>query len=168
MFTTTKTRQRRQPESFRCLLECGKDTYAVTPLRDVHPEVAKVAYRLRKRTGARDVYDVRLTTEGWAECDCRGHQAHGHCKHVKMLVSLGLLPTTASKPVVEPVEPPVEKPVVRPAAQQFRSLGDMARNAPEMYEREFGCPDGDWQGYPSDEPFTEADQQAMAAYFGQD
>ena len=68
-----------------------KDAYTVLPLTSAHPDVAEKAYRLIKRTGQGEVYDVRLTRYG-AECDCPGFQHWGHCKHVAMLVAFGCLP----------------------------------------------------------------------------
>jgi hypothetical protein len=79
---------------FQCQFLFHQDVYLVKPVRDVHPEIAVRAYQFAKQTGARDVYHVRLTPEGHAECDCRGHQRWNHCKHVSMLVALGCLPVS--------------------------------------------------------------------------
>jgi hypothetical protein len=57
------------------------DSYAVSRL-PAHPEVARSVFRFRKLTGDQAVYDVRFSPEGWAACDCKGHEHHGHCKHV--------------------------------------------------------------------------------------
>lgn len=81
-----------------------KDAYTVLPLKGAHPDVAAKAYRLIKRTGGREVYDVRLAPYG-AECDCPGFLQWGHCKHVAMLVAFGCLP-----------EQPEVKKRVRPRA----------------------------------------------------
>ena len=96
MLTTTKTRRARktEPRVFRCEFHFAGDRYLVKPLAGIHPEVAVKAYQLAKQTGDRDVYHIRLTPEGYAECDCKGHQRHGHCKHVSMLTALGCLPAT--------------------------------------------------------------------------
>jgi hypothetical protein len=66
--------------------------YAVVPLTAVHPEVAVKAYRFRKQTGDGEVYDLRLTSDGQVECDCRGFQRWCHCEHVRTLTAAGMLP----------------------------------------------------------------------------
>src|SRR5437764_752339 len=75
--TTRKPGSSRRPKTFRCMFVIGPDTYLVVPLRP-HPEVAGKAYRLLKQTGDKAVYDVRQAVEGFIECDCLGHQRHGH------------------------------------------------------------------------------------------
>jgi hypothetical protein len=93
MATPAKSRRRVKPaRTFTCLFRFGEDTYAVFPLRGVHPEVAARAYRFKKQTGSQEVYDVRLSTQGYVECDCPGHTRHGHCKHVGMLAAMGCVP----------------------------------------------------------------------------
>ena len=96
--TVRKPRKSRTPGCFRCELVCGSDRYTVCPLAGVHPEVARKAYRVHKLTGSQEVYDVRLTIEGHAECDCPGFTRWGHCKHVRMLAALGCLPVTSGPP----------------------------------------------------------------------
>jgi hypothetical protein len=95
MSTCTKSRRRvKKARTFRCTFSCDGDTYAVMPLRGVHPEVAVKAYRLNKN-GGEEVYDVHLTPEGVAQCDCKGCQRWGHCKHLEMLVAMGCLPESS-------------------------------------------------------------------------
>ena len=99
MATPSKTRRHvKLPRTFTCLFRFGEDSYAVFPLGGVHPEVAVKAYRFKKQTGAQEVYDVRLSTQGYVECDCPGHTRHGHCKHVEMLAAMGCVPRVSSQP----------------------------------------------------------------------
>jgi hypothetical protein len=92
MSTSTKSRRRvKKARTFRCTFSCDGDSYTVLPLRGVHPEVAVKAYRLNKN-GGEEVYDVHLTPEGVAQCDCKGCQRWRHCKHLEMLVAMGCLP----------------------------------------------------------------------------
>jgi hypothetical protein len=47
-----------------------------------------------------DAYDVCVEFDGH-QCDCPGHQAHGHCKHVdalKILIERG----TLARPMPDP------------------------------------------------------------------
>jgi hypothetical protein len=74
---------------FRITFECGRDTYTVVPLAP-DPRVTRKAFRLKKRTGDRQVYDVRLTEHG-PECDCKGFLYRHRCKHVRMLNAAGML-----------------------------------------------------------------------------
>jgi hypothetical protein len=95
MSTSTKSRRRvKKARTFRCTFSCDGDTYAVMPLRGVHPEVAVKGYRLNKN-GGEEVYDVHLTPEGVTQCDCKGCQRWGHCKHGEMLVAMGCLPESS-------------------------------------------------------------------------
>jgi hypothetical protein len=120
MVNATMPKMSRQPQSFRCTLECGRNLYALTPILGVHPEGARAAFRLRERTGDGAVYDVRMAPDGAVECDCRGFTRWGHCKHASMLTVLGCIPAadgSASPEPQCPPETPVERPVVRPAAK---------------------------------------------------
>jgi hypothetical protein len=74
---------------FRITFECGSDTYTVIPLSP-DPGIAKKAFRLRKQTGDRQVYDVCLTAHG-PECDCKGFLYRRRCKHIRMLTAAGML-----------------------------------------------------------------------------
>jgi hypothetical protein len=66
-----------------------------------HREVATDAYRFRKLTGNREVYDAHVSTAGHAECSCPGCTFHKKpCKHLKMLVAAGMLPRTVLEPAV--------------------------------------------------------------------
>jgi hypothetical protein len=86
----------------------GPDSYRVTPL-DPDPAVARLAFRVEKAQGG-DCYDVRLPNwpenlpDGYAECDCKGFLAHGHCKHIDALRQAGLLPRSGKdsrQPAIE-------------------------------------------------------------------
>lgn len=88
-----------KPVVFQVVFLIGPDRYQVEPLRGVHPEVARKAYRFWKQTGGQEVYDVRQAPEGFTECDCPGHQRWGTpCKHVKTLVAAGVLDPSALEP----------------------------------------------------------------------
>lgn len=56
-----------------------------------NPAPGCVAYRLHKLTHSDEeptCYDVLLRGEGAPSCDCRGHLAHSHCKHMEALEAL--------------------------------------------------------------------------------
>jgi hypothetical protein len=82
-------KQRRVVKFFRITFHYADDTYAVVPLRPA-PSAARKAFRLRKQTGGRDAYDVRLTAAG-PRCDCRGFLRWRRCKHVGMLRAARML-----------------------------------------------------------------------------
>ena len=86
---STPHRQNRILQFFRLTLQLGNDTYAVVPLNP-HPSVARKAFRLRKQTGNRNVYDIRLTPYG-PECDCPGFIYRRRCKHVRALAAARML-----------------------------------------------------------------------------
>jgi hypothetical protein len=68
--------------------------YHVLPLA-ADPAVALKAYRFTRRDGRGkpvSVYDLRLTPEGHAECECKGFLRWGHCKHLKTLRAAGMFP----------------------------------------------------------------------------
>jgi hypothetical protein len=46
------------------------------------------AFRLTRLGSDGTAYDVCLEADGATHCGCRGHEAHGHCKHVTALASL--------------------------------------------------------------------------------
>ena len=104
MTTTTATKKSRKPAKpavFTITFEIAEDRYHVFPL-PIHPEVGHAAYRFRKLTGGQEVYDVRLDTEGHAECSCPGHTYHKAgkpCKHLRALCATGMLPWTILEPV---------------------------------------------------------------------
>ena len=89
MASVTKSRRPQQASRFTITFGIGEDRYFVLPLA-VHPEVASKAFRFKKQTGGKEVYDVRLAAHG-PECDCRGFLRWGHCKHVKTLKAAGML-----------------------------------------------------------------------------
>lgn len=82
-------RPRKVVKLFRITFSHGSDSYTVIPL-DTDPQVAKKAFRLRKQTGDRQVYDVRLTNHG-PECDCKGFLYRKRCKHIHMLQAARML-----------------------------------------------------------------------------
>ena len=58
--------------------------------------------RFKKLTQGQGVYDVRLDTEGHAECSCPGcvfHRQGKPCKHLRALCAAGMLPRTVLQPV---------------------------------------------------------------------
>jgi hypothetical protein len=166
--TSRQPRKSRAPTTFRCELVYGADRYTIAPIAGVHPDVASRAFRMRKN-GCPDVYDVRLTVAGYAECDCKGHQRWGHCKHVCMLIAVGCLPMTAA------AKRPT--PEVQPARPPYRSPAHLAADDPEACARLqqlWGDPregplgeDGDYVGYPESAPPTHAELDQMAESYGQ-
>jgi hypothetical protein len=66
--------------------------YYVSPA----PSDFGTAYRLEHfAADGGDVYSVLVAPAGAHQCDCLGHQRHGHCKHVTALSALtqrGALP----------------------------------------------------------------------------
>jgi hypothetical protein len=95
---TKRTRKPAKPELFTITFTIGEDNYQVFPL-PIHPEVGRAAFRFRRLTGGKEVYDVRLTLEGHAECSCPGHVYHKTgkpCKHLRALTAAGMLPRPAA------------------------------------------------------------------------
>jgi hypothetical protein len=74
---------------FRITFSYAGDTYAVIPLQP-DPAVARKGFRLRKESGDRQVYDVRVS-EGGPECDCKGFLFRHRCKHIGMLQAARML-----------------------------------------------------------------------------
>jgi hypothetical protein len=101
MSNVSRSRRGRQPDAFRIVFHIGEDRYGVRPLA-AHADVAVKAFRLTKHTGGREVYDVRLSAQGWCECDCPGHQRWAErgtvCKHVRALAAAGMLPVPTPAP----------------------------------------------------------------------
>ncbi len=88
-------------------------------------------------------YAVCLNGNGTGTCECLGYLRHGHCKHVEGLAALvraGKLPAAR-----------------KPAA---RSAGDLAANHPDVY-------DAMMADAPESDPMTDAEYDAMAAYYGE-
>jgi hypothetical protein len=82
-------RRRRVIQFFRLTLHLGDDIYAVIPLNP-DPSVARKAFRLRKQTGDRNVYDIQLTERG-PKCECRGFSYRRRCKHIRALSGARML-----------------------------------------------------------------------------
>jgi hypothetical protein len=98
MANVSKPRKPATPPTFTITFQIGEDRYNVVPLA-AHPAVAQAAYRFRKLTGGQEVYDVRLSPTGHAECDCPGCTYHKKlCKHLRTLAAAGMLPRTALQP----------------------------------------------------------------------
>jgi hypothetical protein len=99
----SRPRKAKQPDTFRIVFHIGEDTYGVRPLA-AHGEVAVKAFRLSKHTGDRAVYDIRLSPEGFIECDCPGHQRWAErgtqCKHIRALTAAGMLPAVEAPATV--------------------------------------------------------------------
>ena len=89
MATLTKSRKSSKVSRFTITFSIGENRYFVLPLAP-HPEVAGRAYRFKKQTGDKEVYDVRQAEHG-PECDCKGFLRWGHCKHVRTLKAAGML-----------------------------------------------------------------------------
>jgi hypothetical protein len=97
----TSQRPPPKPATFRITFTIGADVYLVCPL-EPDPDVATAAFRLKKQTGDRAVYDVRLTP-AYVECDCPGFQRWRRpCKHVRTLVAARMLPASVLRPAVAP------------------------------------------------------------------
>ncbi|HZY87572.1 MAG TPA: hypothetical protein VFE78_22225 [Gemmataceae bacterium] len=68
------------------------------------------AFRLRKlEADGGEVYHVNLTSDRPA-CDCKGHLAHGHCKHVESLTALQAAGKLDAVKVPEAKPAPAPKP----------------------------------------------------------
>lgn len=74
---------------FRLTIQYGGDEYALTPLAP-DDDIARKAFRLRKLSGDRNVYDILVTEDG-VECDCPGFYFRKRCKHCEMLRAARLL-----------------------------------------------------------------------------
>ena len=94
---STKSRNGKQTRRFSIRFLIEGIPYAVVPLTDIHPDVATKAYRIQKLDAeghATEVYDVRLSPEGFIECSCLGNLRWRHCKHQETLQAAGMLPAT--------------------------------------------------------------------------
>jgi hypothetical protein len=74
---------------FRLTIQYGGDEYTVSPLAP-DPDIARKAFRLCKRTGDRNTYDILVTADG-VECDCTGFYYRKRCKHCDMLRAARML-----------------------------------------------------------------------------
>lgn len=86
---STPKKARKRGNSFRITFSYGTDTYAVIPLNP-DPAEARKAFQLRKQTGDRQVYAVRLTNQG-SQCNCKGFTYRQRCKHIRMLNTAKML-----------------------------------------------------------------------------
>ena len=95
---TRPVRQRRKPERFCKLSRVGKDVVLVIRVKLSKTREQLDSYTLEsiasdhgrglllhKADGTS--YAVRLSGPD-STCDCKGHVAHGHCKHVESLLAL--------------------------------------------------------------------------------
>jgi len=77
----------------------GRKTATYTIAEIGHCDAGFSAYRLLEQgRPADECYDVEIGPCGYRRCDCRGHEAHGHCKHaetVRALITRGALPDPA-------------------------------------------------------------------------
>jgi hypothetical protein len=123
--------------------------YTVSPL-PCDPDIGSAAFRFHKQGGDDAVYDLYLSGYGW-QCQCKGFLRHGHCKHVGTVQKAGQLFGPAP---------------VRPVA---RSLGDLARNHPDAYQRVTDAQLAEAMAYArEDAQPTEEEVNEMARYFGQE
>ena len=146
MSTATKSRGPKQ-RTFTIEFTIDGTPYSVAPLA-IDPAIGHKAFRFHKLTADDAVYDVHADTQG-LQCQCLGFLRHGHCKHVQTIQAAGKLFN-----------------VLPPAARQYRSLGDVARNAPEVYGAAENPADA-WLDAPASEPWTDADIDGFAAANGQ-
>lgn len=86
---TFPRQQRPVVKFFRIVFTVGDDSYTVTPLAPDRRR-GSTGFRLRKETGDRHVYDVRLTDHG-PRCECRGFTYRRRCKHIAMLRAARML-----------------------------------------------------------------------------
>ncbi len=76
----------------RLIIAAGK-VLAGYWLHEIGSDIGGRGFVLEKFAG--ETYHVHVTGPAAAMCDCRGHEAHGHCKHadaVLTLIRLGHLP----------------------------------------------------------------------------
>jgi|SRR5579884_420200 len=146
MSNATKSRGSRQ-RTFTIQFCIEGTPYTVAPL-SIDPAIGHKAFRFHKLTADDSVYDVHADSFG-LQCQCKGFLRHGHCKHVQTIQAAGKLFN-----------------VLAPMASQHRSLGDMARNAPEQFAQLDGEPQP-WDSYPESAPWTDADVDGFAAQAGE-
>jgi hypothetical protein len=144
MSTPTTGKARRQ-RTFTITFTIGGTAYHVYPL-DCDPSIGTRAVRFCKQGGDGEVYDLHLNGFGW-QCQCRGFERHGYCKHVRTVQAAARIFCPA---------------LAKPA---HRSTGDLALNDPDAYAALDGeNPAGE---VPMDVPTSDEIDQ-MAHHFGQD
>jgi len=94
MSTTTTSRNGKQARqrTFRIVFWIEGVAYTVIPLKP-DPAAARKAFRFIKRDRSGKVeasYDIQLSPEGHAECECRGFLRWGYCKHIRTLRAAGM------------------------------------------------------------------------------
>jgi hypothetical protein len=75
-----KPRAKRR-RTFTITFAIGGTDYRVYPLA-IDPAVGVKAWRFSKQGGDGEVYDLHPDAFG-LHCQCRGFEAHGHCKHME-------------------------------------------------------------------------------------
>jgi hypothetical protein len=79
----------KRPRVFNITFTIGGTHYKVYPLA-IDPSIGRKAFRFAKQGGDGAVYDL-LANEYGLQCQCRGFEAHGHCKHVETTQVAGRL-----------------------------------------------------------------------------
>jgi hypothetical protein len=150
MSTVSRPRRPKQ-RTFVITFAIDGTAYTVSPL-ECHAEIGSHALRFAKQNSDGAVYDLHCGQYGWA-CQCPGFEHYGYCKHVQTVQKAGQL--FALAPI--------------PTAPVARSLGDLARNHPEAYDRVTDAQLSEAMEHaPVDPPPTEEEVNAMARYFGQE
>jgi hypothetical protein len=89
----------KKPRVFGITFHIEGDDYRVASM-PIDPAIGHVAFRFRKLTGDKAVYDVHFNDYG-PQCECLGNLRYGHCKHVETLQAagklFGLKPTVAQE-----------------------------------------------------------------------
>ena len=88
MSTTTKARAPKQ-RTFSITFSIEGMDYKVSPL-PIDPAIGSKAFRFAKQGGDGEIYDLYADAFG-LQCQCRGFEAHGHCKHVQTIQKAGQL-----------------------------------------------------------------------------
>lgn len=119
MATMTKSRKSSKPSKpalvATLVMSLDHQCYGVTLNRGVQDPTVTASWRLEKKSDSDAIYDVTLHAHGGISCTCPDWEARHRdyntagCKHVRGLVTLGLLPEPRTVPV------PVEAPAVEPA-----------------------------------------------------
>jgi hypothetical protein len=129
--TPARGTRRAAPTCFKCRLILPDQSYSLTPLRP-DPGVAKAAFRLHKlsedgRKTVGDSYDVSFHDDSGHQCQCLGWLRWHKCRHVRMLIALGLLPPLPeSKPAEESKPTPGPEVPVLPDAKPEPEPGEVA------------------------------------------
>jgi hypothetical protein len=83
-----KPRAKRQ-RTFTITFAIDGTDYKVYPLA-IDPSIGRKAFRFAKQGGDGAVYDLHADAFG-LHCQCKGFEAHGHCKHVETVQAAGKL-----------------------------------------------------------------------------